>query len=278
MSVLGCCLTVSALAQVQIITKKEKISDFPQNILKVILPGNPLDAAAFEQEITSGWRLSPYEFCSYKDFENYKSSPDFYFLSLVNMRFPNENTVGTEFITIVKGGEGADGGLGSMLEVCAFPFRSAKGSEGREYEYLPAMMDIIQDYIEDSMGNDVDAYAGFVKYAGKLSRIRGMRVLVAESDLSKAVDAKLRAKAEAVGIEFVSEDDASDAMESRLENTLVSYTVHPVDAGKGSYCFKMLFGADDHRLYYFRKQRVSSPGDCGFTPLEIKKMVSILKK
>ena len=57
-------MVFSAAAQVQITTRKAKIGDFTQKILKVVLPGQPLDKAAFEQEISSGWRISPYEFCT----------------------------------------------------------------------------------------------------------------------------------------------------------------------------------------------------------------------
>ena len=156
-------MVFSAAAQVQITTRKAKIGDFTQKILKVVLPGQPLDKAAFEQEISSGWRISPYEFCTAGDFEACKGNPDFYFMMLTKNQYKKESNPGIEFITIVKGGEGAKEGLGGMLEVCAFPLRAAEGAEGREFDYLPAIMDMIQDYIEDSMARDADAYAGFVK-------------------------------------------------------------------------------------------------------------------
>ena len=278
LSVVCVVMALTASAQVQITTRKAKINDFTQKILKVVLPGNPMDNAAFEQEISSGWRISPYEFCTAEDFETFKGNSDFYFLLLTKNQFKKEEAPGIEFITIVKGGEGAAEGLDGMLEVCAFPLRAAKGSMGREFDYLPAIMDMIQDYIEDSMARDVDAYAGFVKYASEINKMRGKTLVLADEDLSRELGEDLRNQAVAAGIEFLEADDAADVMADAPKGKLVSYSVFPEDAARGSYCFKMIFGADDHSLYYFRKQAVTSDGDHGFTPLEIKKFISILKK
>ena len=271
-------IVFSAAAQVQITTRKAKIGDFTQKILKVVLPGQPLDKAAFEQEISSGWRISPYEFCTAEDFEAFKENPDFYFMMLTKNQYKKESNPGIEFITIVKGGEGAKEGLGGMLEVCAFPLRAADGAEGREFDYLPAIMDMIQDYIEDSMARDADAYAGFVKYASEINNMRGKKLIIANEDMSRDVNEQLKTQAVQAGVEFLDADDAADVMGKSPKDQLVSYSVYPKDAGRGSYCFKMIFGADDHRLYYFRKQAVTSDGDHGFTALEIKKFISILTK
>ncbi|MGN0191428.1 MAG: hypothetical protein ACI39U_07210 [Candidatus Cryptobacteroides sp.] len=277
LSLLCVSIVWTASAQVQIMTRKAKINDFTQKIMKVVLPGNPMDDAALEQEISSGWRLSPYEFCKSGDFDEFKGNSDFYFMLLTKNQFKKEDVPGIEFITIVKGGDGASEGIGSMLEVCAFPLRSASGSDGREFEYLPAIMDMIQDYIEDSMARDVDAYAGFVKYASEINKMRGKKLVLADTDVSGEVNDGLRAQAVGAGIQFLDEDDAADIMSAPVPGTLVSYSVCPDNPRKGSYCFKMIFGSDDHRLYYFRKQSVPSNGDHGFTSLEIKKFISILK-
>ena len=139
-------------------------------------------------------------------------------------------------------------------------------------------MDMIQDYIEDSMARDADAYAGFVKYASEINNMRGKKLIIANEDMSRDVNEQLKTQAVQAGVEFLDADDAADVMGKSPKDQLVSYSVYPKDAGRGSYCFKMIFGADDHRLYYFRKQAVTSDGDHGFTALEIKKFISILTK
>ena len=52
-----------------------------------------------------------------------------------------------------------------------------------------------------------------------------------------------------------------------LENapgTLVSYTVFPYDPVPGSYCYKMLIDAGTHKLYYFRKHKITKKRGPGF--------------
>ena len=61
-------LPMAAGAQAQINTKKVKISDFTQKITKVVLNGNAFFDTTFQEEITTRWRISPYEFCTLEDF------------------------------------------------------------------------------------------------------------------------------------------------------------------------------------------------------------------
>ena len=67
-------LPIAASAQAQINTKKVKISDFTQKITKVVLNGNDFFDITFQEEITAGWRISPYEFCTLEEFEQLKNN------------------------------------------------------------------------------------------------------------------------------------------------------------------------------------------------------------
>ena len=61
-------------------------------------------------------------------------------------------------------------------------------------------------------------------------------------------------------------------MEAGAANTLVSYTVTPHDAGAGSFCYKMLIDARTHKLYYYRKHRISKNAAPGFLPEDLAKI------
>ena len=73
-------LPLAVFAQAQIDTKKVKISDFPQKITKIVLTGNSLYDAILKDEVASRWRVSPYEFCTLNEFNEFKNKEDYYFL------------------------------------------------------------------------------------------------------------------------------------------------------------------------------------------------------
>ncbi len=268
-------LAPEALAQAQINTKKMKIGDFPEKVMKVVLTGNPMIDNVLQDEISSEWRISPYEFCTTDDFEANKTNPDFYFMLLSKSQFKEEEEPGIEFLTVVKGGKDAEKGIDAMLEACSFPVRSAQMPSGREFEFLPYIIGAMQGYIQKSMTDDRVGYAGLGKYAAGLSGTAGKKVVFAKGDVSKNLPGTVRDKALAAGIEIVDDDEADELLDTGDMDCVVSYTVAPSNPEFGSYCYKMLFGAGDHKLYYFKKQSVGRDGDCGFIASEFNKLASI---
>jgi hypothetical protein len=144
--------------QAQINTKKVKISDFTQKVTKVVLTGNPFMDGALQDEVTARWRVSPYEFCTLEEFNSIKGNGNYYFLMCTSGQFKKESEPSLQFLTLIKGGKGADKGIAEMLEVISMPIASAKYPTGRELVFLPAFLDIIQDHVAESMEKDRNAY------------------------------------------------------------------------------------------------------------------------
>ena len=69
-----------AAAQAQINTKKVKIADFTEKTTKIVLTGNDFYDLKLRKEITAGWTLSPYEFCTLEEFNFLSTSDNYYFL------------------------------------------------------------------------------------------------------------------------------------------------------------------------------------------------------
>ena len=151
-----------ANAQAQINTKKIKIADFTQKTTKVVLTGNDFYDVALRNEIATGWTLSHTEFCTLDEFEILKYDDNFYFLITADGQFRKESTPGIVFLTLIKGGRGAGNGIDGMLEIVSVPISSVDDPSGREYAFLPAFIDIIQNYTEASMNRDINGYIGLI--------------------------------------------------------------------------------------------------------------------
>ena len=261
-------------AQAQIDTKKMKISDFTQKITKVVLTGNLFHDATMESEVTAKWNISPFEFCSLKEFEELKSDENYYFLMTTKGQFKKEAGPGITFLTLVKGGKDADKGINRMLEIVSFPYASTDDPSGREVVFLPFILDIMQSYTLDAMEKDLNGYVGLASTTLNLSKSEDMTIVFSESDLSSGIVADIRNQYFDDQVLVMDENEADKYMSPDRANTLVSYVVAPTAPGPGSYCYKMLIDPHSAELYYFRKHRISKTDSPGFLVEDIKRITS----
>lgn len=261
-----------AAGQAQITTKKVKISDFTSKITKIVLTGSDFYDAALQDEVKARWRVSPYEFCTFEEFESMRNDNNYYFLLTTNAMFKKESEPGLDVLTLVKGGTGAT--INSMLEIVYLPFASTEDPSGRELTFLPAFLDIIQDHTLNSMDKDINGYTGLSNYTLNMAKAANMTIVFSEDDLSNEITGEFRDLNFDSDMLIVDEDEADEYIDKNASNVLVSYVVMPTDAQPGSYCYKMLINAQTHELYYFRRHKISKKFGPGFLAEDIKRVNS----
>ena len=263
-------MPVIAGAQAQIDTKKVKIADFPEKVTKIVLTGSDFFDLALQDDVAATWRVSPYEFCTIEEFEALKADENFYFLITTNDQFRREDSPGIQFMSLVKGGKGAEKGISEMFEVVSMPVASAEDPSGREYTFLSAFLDIIQKHVLMSIESDITGYAGLTNHTDNIQDCKGMRIVFSEDDLSGQVDRNLFDE----DMVITDEDEADAIMSDREAETLVSLVVAPSSGKNGSYCFKMLVNAETHELFYFRRHKITKKDAVGFLAEDIRKIMS----
>lgn len=262
-------------AQAQIVTKDAKIEDFQEKTTKIVLTGNEFFDSALSEEIRTRWNISPYEFCTLEDFNSLKGSSDYYFLMCVKSRFKKEPEPGIQMLTLIKGGEKADKGLGKMLELVSIPLCSAKYPSGREMIFLPALIDIMQEQVIHVLSSSISAYSSLSEASGNMFDARDMSIVFSEDDLSDEVSEEMLSQYFHDGVFLSDESGADDIMLGNMENTLVSYTVAPFEPTAGSsFCYKMLIDAGTHELYYFKKHRITKKAGPGFLPEDLMRITA----
>ncbi|MBP3270131.1 MAG: hypothetical protein J6L98_05560 [Bacteroidales bacterium] len=261
--------------QAQIYTRKEKLKDLTAKTVKVVMTGDEVLDQALKQSVTASWNLSPYEFCSNEEFQKLKSDNKFYFLIVVKGQQRKEAEPGIDLLTLVKGGEGSDKSIEDMFEVVTFPLRAAVDPSGREYTFLPAFLTIMQEHAKGLTDSEVKAYSTIG--ASDTKKLRMKQIFICEDDLAPDVGEKtLKSLDEDI---FIKDDD-EDVDEIFIDgkfNAVVSYVVAPTEPVNGSVCYKMLIGADDHKLYWFKKHRISARQGAGFLESDLK-AIKLLRK
>ncbi len=258
-----------AFGQAQITTRKEKLKDLTTRITKVVVPGNDMLAEALKESVSAGWILSPYEFCTQAEFESLKKNPTFYFLMVVKGKNRNEDDPGIQMLTLVKGGPEAAEGIDKMLEVTSFPLAAADIPSGREFIVMPAIVDILQDLASSLTQTELKAYGGLSKYNRNKGKLRTKTIHLDRDDISTSVSSqRIEALDEDILVE--DEDAVNEAFQEAAFNGVVSFVVAPEEPVTGSTCYKMLIGADDHMLYYFKKHKITSRKAKGFLASDLK--------
>lgn len=262
-------IPVTMSAQAQINTKKVKIEDFTEKTTKVVLTGNIFFDQSLKDEVQNRWRISPFEFCTLKEFEKLKTDDSYYFLMTVKGQFRKETRPGLTMLSVMKGGAAAEKGISKMLDVVTVPVMSTDDPSGREFVFLPALLDIIQEHILRSMETDVAGYSGLSNFNMNMNEADRKDIIIAADDLAPGMSEEELESFEADGIYVTDTDIADEMMMEHTPNAVVSFTVYPSDRGRGSFCYKMLIDAQTHKLYYFRRHKLSKRAGAGFLPEDL---------
>ena len=267
------CIPMTVYGQAQIKTKKVMIGDFGTKTMKVVLGSNIMLDEALEREIAGHWRISPYEFCTVDEFEKLKHSQDYYFL--LPLKKLSGKDAGLVMLNLFKGGpEKNPEGNVKMTDVASFPISSVNYPSGREFVFLAAALDIMQDYVGKAMNSDFEGYSGFSIYNSPKASA-GRRIVFSEEDLSPAIDDYVKAKYFDDGI---STDEDADELMVDGGDVLVSFVVAPSEPKRGNRCYKMLIDARTHEMVYFKSHRISESKWVGFQAKDLKAIARGRKK
>ncbi len=265
-------------AQAQINTKKVKIGDFTEKITKVVLEGEGFYDTVLRDEITARWRISPYEFCTMEEFEALMGDDRYYFLLTVSGQFKKESAPGLQFLTLIKGGEGAEKGIDGLLELVSLPFASVEYPSGRELIFLPALLDIIQNHTLSSIASDFSGYGGLgSKNISNISKSKELNLVFSEDDISEGLTEADIEKYFDDKMVLIDEEGADQHMLDGSAETLVSFVVAPTEPHPGSFCYKMMIDAQTHKLYYFAKHRISEKLGPGFLKKDLIAVTALRK-
>jgi len=149
-------ICICGWGQAKIYTMKVRLEDFPVKTTRIVLSGNEVFDSALKKAVEQCWSISSYDFCSQKEYNKKANDNSLYFLRLTQ-------TDGINSIELSKGGNPKEENmLKRGFSVVSVPV-------GEEYEYFPAFIIILQNYMIAAMNSDKAAYAG-LKYnnaAGK---------------------------------------------------------------------------------------------------------------
>lgn len=222
--------------QVSVFTKKQRIADFAAKTTKIVLSGDDAFDHCLQSEISSRWRISPYEFCSKAEYDNSKTSSKYYFLHC-------EKTASglTEMILTKGGGRGGASNLDSRLDVVSVPV---------DIRYMAIIIDIIQNYVEDATVSEAKGMLGLKSYNGNLRKVRRKKIYYASRE----------------------DEYFTDSLIYNSAPCLVAFSIAPEKPSSKARVALFIASADTHELYFYKKRKFSIETDRNFSEKEQKEL------
>ncbi|EKD31229.1 MAG: hypothetical protein ACD_77C00358G0002 [uncultured bacterium] len=251
---------------------KNNFRNFSSKTTMVVLNTSDFTDLSIMDAVKTGWKISPYEFCTYSDFEKMKGDTSLYFLLRVEGKFKKEGEAKIEYLTLVKGGPKSSKGISKMFEIITLPLQAVDDESGKAFIFIASYIDIIQNHILNVSSEILKAYVGNSFYNDRIDNAGDKKIIFDKEevavDISPEELSKLFNNKAVVGDETAVE---KAVMEGTPE-TVVGFVVSPVGDAAGSYSYKLIIDAQSHELLFFRRHRISSKRPKGFLMEDIKRI------
>ncbi|MBO4447013.1 MAG: hypothetical protein J5764_02680 [Bacteroidales bacterium] len=146
--------SLDCTAQARLYTRKFILENFSTVILKVVPSGNKLLDLCLKDAIYGNWNISPYEICDPDDFDALHADPSNYILCIVSID-------GLVYLSLDKGGKQGDkDALKRPMNVARLPIATREDFGSRSFSYLPAWIDMLQEYVSEASAHEKTAYLG----------------------------------------------------------------------------------------------------------------------
>lgn len=255
-------LMICALSQgqVRIYTKKSRLADFPAKTTVVMLSGNEIMDLALKNEITSRWRVSPFDFVEAGNLEELRDNQSIYLLYL------SYEKSGIVFLNLEKCGNKAGmTSLSSQMEVVKVPFSPRDFTTGREISYLSAAIDIVQHYVESAIRNEVSSYASLQQFCKPLISQKKKQIFISHDDLSTDIAGRDSLVNMGGGIAFTDSFTADSLFAAGAKDALIGFCISSSAPGPKAESYQIIVSADRHELYYFNKSPYKKESNRGFS-------------
>jgi hypothetical protein len=254
---------------------KDEIRQFTLSRTCVVLEDDSFSPynSFVKKAVAAFWKITPYEFIEVSEFNVRRFDDKYSFIVLTQTNFGKDKTNGLfNYINLLQGKNVKK--IGEMPEICAVPL-SFGGEDDLDYGYkLGAILSFMQKHAQ--MISDDPSLTGrkYLRYYNKfIPDVRNKTILVKQEDLVPDIATIDKIKAICNNkIEIVTEEDIVKAIENHTPNTVILHKVGPVGDKTSGYCFKMLIGTDDAKMYYYNEHVINKANPNGLLPADLKRL------
>jgi len=254
---------LNALSQDHVPTKAE-LNDFFDTKTYIVMASNPISPynAKIKEAVKNNWDITDYEFIEYSEFEKNKTNPDYSFLMDNLVVFEKDKTRARYRFLSIKNGARTQR-MEEMPTICAFPLSYREVDEEYWAYKLGVIIQFMQDHVRTMKDNPEIMEGGlfedniFEYYHKNLEDIKDKTLYLIKDELAEEVNtAKEIEDVYPYDFKLVSREELEQAIEDQREDVVFLHKVGPQDSRYRARCYKILLGANDAKLYYFKHHTI----------------------
>jgi len=266
-------LLYSGMSGQNFISQTRKVfANFGTKTTKVVIPSTTLADLTLRDAVSRLWRISPYEFCTFEEYEKIKQDTSYFFLLRADGMYKKELEPKIEYLTLVKGGPEQKNGLYSSHNIINLPLQQSDDLLGENLSVIPAYVSIIQDHIYGIQQDITLAFKGTQSYSDRISQAKGRKILFSKEQIGYNLSEEDLQTLFNGSASFVPGDEIEKALTKSSPDTVVAVVIKPKGENRGSFCYKMIISADNYKLLFFRRHKIGKSTPAGFTKEDIRKI------
>mgnify|MGYP003600432419 CR=1 FL=1 len=263
-------LSLAALAQGKKATSADVERFFKSTTSVLIFNENKMVDLSLKDNLTKHWKVTPLKYVDSTEFENLRTDAKNSFLGITEVRYSNDKRENPYyFLALSVGGNAAT--YADMPDLGFIPFGTTLDEALDNMYMLPTLLDFLQMHVQNLKMIPGILEESLRFYNKNVEELANKTILICKDDVTSGVSPERMDKKNKNEIRFVSREEIVKAVEERRPNTVVSFLVCP----KGEVtarCYKMLFGTDDAKLYFYGYHKTNKLQKNGFTRWDIERI------
>jgi len=253
---------------------KEQMELFKNSVTYVVMDNDPLLGynITVKSAMEKYWKITTFKYISNEEFETQRKDKNKSFLLLTRTTLTRDKE-NTDYLYInLLMGDNVDK-IDEMPEVITLPLHYT-GVEENSYVYkMGVMIRFVQEHAKTLMTSDrISQYRDLKYYNRNISEIKKKTLLIEESDLAEEVNTMEKIKAiYPYNIRIVSSAEIEKAVFAQTPNTLIAHQISPGPNDKTGRCYKILYGVDDNKIYYYYFVKISDVRPASFLAFDFKR-------
>jgi len=253
---------------------KEQLELFKKSTTYVVMDNDPLLGynITVKSAMEKYWKITPFKFISTDEFESQRKdkTKSFLLLTRTTLTKDKENT-DYLYMNLLMGDNVEN--INDMPEILTLPI-SYTGVEENSYVYkMGVMVRFAQEHAKTLLASDrITQYRDLKYYNRNIRDIKKKILLLEKSDLAEEVNTIEKIKAiYPYDVRIVSSSEIEKAVMDRTPNTLIAHQISPGPEDKIGRCYKIIYGVDDNKIYYYYFVKISDVRPSGFLAFDFKR-------
>jgi len=266
---------ISTFAQQNKQVTKEQLALFKKSTTYIVMDNNPMLGynIVIKAAVEKYWKITPYKVIPYETFDSIRSNSHNSFILLTKVNLTKDKREAEYlYLNVLMGDKVKE--INDLPEILTLPL-DYSGVDENSYTYkVGVMIRFAQEHVKAMMASDQIVHFRNLKYNNENVRdIKKKTLLVEKRDLAEEVNSLEKIKPfYPYEVKIVSSDDIEKAVFNQTPNTLILHQIEPGDNDNIGRSYKIIYGVDDNKIYYFNFEKISQKRPAGMTAKDFRRI------